>query len=398
MSSGFPGTRIGPVDFALTDDQRALQDAARRFAREELPAVARRCEAENAPVPGEVLRRYAEMGFLGINVPEERGGLGLGNLEALIVLEEFARISSAVAFPVFEAAVGPVRIVERHGAPALADRVVRACVRGEMLVAISMSEADAGTALTDLRTVARVDGDEVVIDGAKRWCSGAGHSGGYVVFCRLSEETGARGIGAVFVEKGTPGFTFGAPETLMGFRGVPSADMHFDGCRVPRENLLVGAGGFGDLMGAFNLERCGNATMSLGLAAGALDQALAYTSERRAFGKPLADFQAVQLKLAEMKLRVEAARLLIHRAVAGRGTDFPDVMDASLAKCFANEMVREVCGHGMQVMGGYGYHTEYGMEQRLRDAWGWGIAGGAIDIQKVNIAAGLVGRRFDQRR
>ncbi|MGB3555945.1 MAG: acyl-CoA dehydrogenase family protein [Jannaschia sp.] len=386
------------MDFTLTDDQRALQESARRFAQAELPDVARRCEAENAPVPADMLRRYADMGFLAINTPEARGGLGLGNLEALIVLEEFAKISSAVAFPVFEASVGPVRIVERHGSKALADRVVGACVRGEMLVAISMSEPDAGTALTDLRTTARVEGDEVVLNGGKRWCSGAGHSQGYVVFCRLSEEKGAKGIGAVFVEKGTPGFTFGDAETLMGFRGVPSADMHFDECRVPRENLLVGAGGFGDLMGAFNLERCGNATMSLGLAARALDQALDYTGERQAFGKPLVEFQAVQMKLAEMKLRVEAARLLIHRAVAGRGTDFPDVMDASLAKCFANEMVREVCGHGVQVMGGYGYHSDYGMEQRLRDAWGWGIAGGAIDIQKVNIAAGMVGRRFDQRR
>lgn len=386
------------MNFTLSDDQLALQDAARKFAQTELPQVARECEATNTPVPHNMLRRYAEMGFLGINTPESFGGLGLGNLDALIVLEEFARISSAVAFPVFEASVGPVRIIERYGAPELAKRVVQACVRGDMLVAISMSEPDAGTALTDLRTTARFDGDEIVLNGTKRWCSGAGHSQGYVVFCRLSEDKGARGIGAVFVEKGTPGFGFGEPETLMGFRGVPSADMHLDQVRVPRENLLVGAGGFGDLMGAFNLERCGNATMSLGLAAGALEHALEYTAERHAFAKPLVEFQAVQMKLAEMKLRVEAARLLIHRAVAGHGTDFPDVMDASLAKCFANEMVREVCGHGVQIMGGYGYHRDYGMEQRLRDAWGWGIAGGAIDIQKVNIAAGLAGRRFDQRR
>lgn len=386
------------MNFTLSDDQLALQDAARKFAQTELPEVARECEATNTPVPHDMLRRYAEMGFLGINTPESFGGLGLGNLDALIVLEEFAKISSAVAFPVFEASVGPVRIIERYGAPELAKRVVQACVRGDMLVAISMSEPDAGTALTDLRTTARFEGDEIVLNGTKRWCSGAGHSQGYVVFCRLSEDKGARGIGAVFVEKGTPGFSFGAAENLMGFRGVPSADMHFDQVRVPRENLLVGAGGFGDLMGAFNLERCGNATMSLGLAAGALEHALDYTTERHAFAKPLVEFQAVQMKLAEMKLRVEAARLLIHRAVAGHGTDFPDVMDASLAKCFANEMVREVCGHGVQIMGGYGYHRDYGMEQRLRDAWGWGIAGGAIDIQKVNIAAGLAGRRFDQRR
>jgi alkylation response protein AidB-like acyl-CoA dehydrogenase len=385
------------VDFQLSEDQRALQDSARSFARRELPAVAKHCEATNTPVPHEMLAAYAEMGFLGINTPECYGGLGLSHLDALIVLEEFAKISSAVAFPVFEASVGPVRIVQTYGAPALADRVVRESVQGKTLVAISMSEPDAGTALTDLRTRAVVEGDTVVLNGTKRWCSGAGHSGAYVVFCKLSDAPGARGIGAVFVEKDTPGFTFGEHETLMGFRGIPSADMHFDDVRLPVENILVPAGGFGDLMGAFNLERCGNATMSLGLAAGALDQALAYTGERQAFGKPLVDFQAVQMKLADMQLRCEAARLLIHRAVAGV-EGFPSVMDASLAKCFANEMVREVTGHGVQVMGGYGYHSDYGMEQRFRDAWGWGIAGGAIDIQKINIAAALVGRRFDQRK
>lgn len=385
------------MDFSLSDDQLALQEGARSFAQRELPGVAKHCEATNTPVPHDMLAAYAEMGFLGINTAEAHGGLGLTHLDALIVLEEFAKVSSAVAFPVFEASVGPVRIVEAYGSPALADRVVKASVRGEMLVAISMSEPDAGTALTDLRTRAAVDGDSVVLNGTKRWCSGAGHSGGYVVFCRMSDAPGARGIGAVFVEKGTEGFTFGPPETLMGFRGVPSADMHFNDVRLPLENILVPAGGFGDLMGAFNLERCGNATMSLGLAAGALDQALAYTSDRQAFGKALVDFQAVQMKLADMQLRTEAARLLIHRAVAGVD-GFPSVMDASLAKCFANEMVREVTGNGLQVMGGYGYHTDYGMEQRFRDAWGWGIAGGAIDIQKINIAAALAGRRFDQRK
>ena len=199
---------------------------------------------------------------------------------------------------------------------------------GKLLVAISMSEPDAGTALTDLKTTARSDGDEIVLNGTKRWCSGAGHSQGYVVFCRLSEAPGARGIGAVFVEKGTPGLSFGPAETLMGFRGIPSADMIFDEVRVPAENLLVEAGDFAKLMGAFNLERCGNATMSLGLAAGALEQVTAYVQERQAFGKPIVDFQAVQLRLAEMKMKVEASRLLIHRAAASAGSGFPSVMDA----------------------------------------------------------------------
>jgi butyryl-CoA dehydrogenase len=184
----------------------------------------------------------------------------------------------------------------------------------------------------------------------------------------------------------------------MGFRGIPSSDIHFDDCAVPVDNIVAPAGGFSRLMGAFDLERCGNATMALAQASGALEDVVAYVQERRQFGKPIVEFQAVQLKLAEMRMRVDAARLLIWRAAAGAAQGLPSPLESSIAKCYANEIAREVCGHAVQLMGGYGYSREYPMERRLRDAWGWGIAGGAIDIQKVNIAAAMTGRRFDQRR
>ena len=184
----------------------------------------------------------------------------------------------------------------------------------------------------------------------------------------------------------------------MGFRGIPSADMIFDSVRVPIENLLVGPGGFGSLMGVFNLERLGNATMSLGLATAALEQATAYVQERKQFGKTIADFQAVQIRLAEMAMKTEAARLLVYRAAANAGTELPALREAAIAKCYANEITREVASDAVQLMGGYGYSVEYGAERRLRDSYGWGIAGGTIDVQKVNIAAELIGRRFDQRR
>jgi butyryl-CoA dehydrogenase len=214
----------------------------------------------------------------------------------------------------------------------------------------------------------------------------------------MSDDPGAKGIGAVYVDKDTPGMSFGRPETLMGFRGVPSSDLYFDDCRVPCENIVVPAGGFKKLMEAFDLERCGNATMALGQAAGALEDVVAYVQQREQFGKPLVDFQAVQIRLAEMQMRVDAARLLIHRAAVNAESGLPSMLESSIAKCYANEIAREVCGHAVQLMGGYGYSREYPMERRLRDAWGWGIAGGAIDIQKVNIASAMVGRRFDQRR
>jgi alkylation response protein AidB-like acyl-CoA dehydrogenase len=179
------------MDFRLSEDQLALQETARRFAQAELPDLARKLEAESAPVPHDWLHRYAEMGFLGINTPVELGGLGLPLLDALIVMEEFAKISVAVAFPLFECCTGPVRIVERLGTPALRERLVPRAAAGDLLVAVSMSEPEAGTALTDLKTRARIEGDEIVIDGTKRWCSGAGHSGAYVVFCRFDGVEGA---------------------------------------------------------------------------------------------------------------------------------------------------------------------------------------------------------------
>ena len=386
------------MDFRLSDEQQALRQAARDFARAELPAIAIELERENIPPPRGLIRRYADLGFLGINVPEALGGLGLGSLDALVVLEEFAKISSAVAFPIFESMVGPVRAVERFASATLRQRIVPQVCAGEMVVAVAMSEPDAGSALTDLRTRARIDGDSIVIDGTKRWCSGGGHSDAYVVYCRLSDDPGAKGIGAVLVEKDTPGLSFGPNEHLMGFRGIPSADLYFDNCRVPLDNLVVPAGGFRRLMEAFDLERCGNATMALGQASGALEDVLDYVEERHQFGKPLADFQAVQLKLADMQMKVEAARLLIWRAAANAEDGLPSMLDSSVAKCFANTIAREVAGDAMQLMGAYGYSMDFPMERRLRDAWGWGIAGGAIDIQKVNIASAMLGRRFDQRR
>jgi butyryl-CoA dehydrogenase len=279
----------------------------------------------------------------------------------------------------------------------LKKRLLPAVCAGEMVIAVAMSEPEAGSALTDLKTRGTIQGPKIILNGTKRWSSGGGRADGYLVYCRLSDDAGAKGIGAVYVDKDVPGLTFGQREMLMGFRGIHSADIFFDSVEVPIDHLVVPAGGFSQLMGAFDLERCGNATMCLGIAAAALEDTLSYTQERRQFGKPLLDFQAVQLKIAEMAMQVEASRLLIYRAVSRAGSGFPSVADSSIAKCFANEMVRQVTGNAMQLMGGYGYSKDFPAEQRFRDAWGWGIAGGSIDIQKVNIAAALAGRRFNQR-
>lgn len=385
------------MDFTLNEDQQALQETVRKFAVSELPEIAVEIEKTATPASHDLIKRYAKMGFLGVNLPSELGGLGLSHLDAVLVLEEVAKISPAVAFPIFESCFGPTLAIAHFAPDELKQRIVPKVCAGEMIVAVSMSEPGAGTALTDLTTKAETNGDTVVVNGTKRWCSGAGHADAYVVYCRMSDEPGAKGIGAVLVEKDRAGLSFGKPEYHMGFRGIPSADIYLDKVEVPVENIVVPAGGFRQLMEAFDLERCGNTTMSLAIAQSALDYVLDYVQDRKQFGKAVIDFQAVQLQIAEMKMQVDASRLLLYRAVVNASQGLPSVADSSIAKCFANEMVRDVTGKALQLMGGYGYSTEYPIEQKMRDGWGWGIAGGTIDIQKINIAAAMVGRRFQQR-
>jgi len=385
------------MDFSLSAEQRALQDAARQFAQKELPAIAKDIEENDEPPSLEVRKRFAELGYLGVNLSADYGGAGGSHLDAVLVLEEIAKVSIGVAFPIFESCFGPCLAIAHFGNDHLKNWLLPAICSGDMVLAVSMSEPGAGSALTDLTTKASINEDKVVINGTKRWCSGAGHSEAYVVYCRMSDDEGAKGIGAVIVEKGMDGFSFGKRDHHMGFRGIYSADMYFDNVEVPVKNILVPAGGFSKLMDAFDLERCGNTTMSLAVAQSAFDFVLDYTQERNQFGKPLIDFQAVQIQLAEMKLKLDAARLLLYRAVANAEQGLPSIADSSIAKCFANEMAREVTGKAMQLMGGYGYSREFPIERKMRDSWGWGIAGGTIDIQKVNITSALVGRRFNQR-
>ena len=385
------------MDFSLSTEQEALIDTTQKFAHAELPALAKEIEKTNTPPPRSLLKRYADLGLMGVNLPAKYGGGEMSHLDAVLVLEELAKISCAVAFPVFESSFGPALAISHFAPEEMRARILPQVCSGDMIVAVSMSEPQAGTALTDLKTNGVIKQDKVIINGTKRWCSGAGHADAYVVYCRLSDAPGAKGIGAVLIEKKASGFSFGAGEHHMGFRGIPSADMFFDDVEIPTSNIVVPAGGFKQLMEAFDLERCGNTTMSLACAQSAFDTALAYVQEREQFSKPLVDCQAVQMSLAEMKMKLDGARLLLYRAVVSAQNGLPSIADSSIAKCYANEITREVTGAALQLMGGYGYSTAYPMEQKMRDAWGWGIAGGSIDVQKTNIASALVGRRFNQR-
>jgi alkylation response protein AidB-like acyl-CoA dehydrogenase len=385
------------LDFTLSNEQIELQESVRKFAKNELTAVAAQIELTGKPPNKKIIQKFSDMGFLGVNLPQKYGGLGMSNFEAVLVLEEVAKISIALAFPVFESCFGPALAISYFASEKLKEKTLSKVCSGKMILAVAMSEPHAGSALTDLSTSATISNGRVLVNGTKRWCSGASHADAYVVYCKMSNEQGANGIGAVLIEKNRPGLSFGKKERHMGWRGVVSADMHFDNISLPLENIVLPAGGFKKLMKAFDLERCGNTTMSLACAQSAFDYVLNYVQERKQFGKQLIDFQAVQISIAEMKMKLDASRMLLYRAVTNTNSKLPTVGESSIAKCYANEICREVTGKAMQLMGAYGYSSDYPIEQKFRDSWGWGIAGGAIDIQKTNIAASLIGRRFNQR-
>jgi butyryl-CoA dehydrogenase len=218
-----------------------------------------------------------------------------------------------------------------------------------------------------------------------------------MVYTRFGNVKGAKGVGGLLVEKGTPGFTFGKQEKFMGLRGIPSADLIFEDVRVPKKNLVIPPGEFSKLMWTFDIERCANATMCLAVATAAFEEAKAYAQERKAFGKDICEFQAIQFMMADMAAKVDAARLLIYRAVNGAGQGLPSIYDASIAKAYANEMVVDVTSMAMQVFGGYGYSTEFPVERMYRDAKAYGVAGGTIQMLKIGIARMIFGRSFNQR-
>ena len=386
------------MEFQLNEEQVMLKKLAHDVAEKEFRPKAAEWESKAEHMTGEDIKKLADLGLLGLPISVKYGGQGRTAFEALLAIEELARVSIIAAGPVFESSVGPVRVIEQFGTEEQKQRYIPAVCRGECLIAVGMTEPEAGSALTDLSTRAVLKGDHYVVNGMKRFITGGGRSDVYVVYVRLSDQKGAKGIGGLLIEKGTPGFSFGKQEQFMGMRGMPSCDLIFEDCHVPKNNLVIKEGDFRKLMTAFDLERCGNATMCLGIAQGALEEALSYSQQRKQWGKDICEFQAVQFMLADMALKVEASRLLIYRAAVNAAAGLPIPLEANMAKCFANQMAREVTGMAMQIHGGYGYSKDYPVERMMRDAWGWGLAGGTLEIQKITMASMLLHRRFDQRK
>lgn len=387
------------MNFQLTEEQQRLKAVVRELAEKEFAPHAARWDETGEVELDRIAGRLREIGLLGMTIPEEYGGSGRPFLEFILALEELARVAYPPAFVLLSTCSGPVSIIMRLGSEAQRRRWLPGLVSGETFAAVGMSEANAGSAASDVETTATRDGDGYILDGSKLFVGGGGHVELYVIFARFGAVPGPKGVGALVLEKGTPGFAFGQQIPFMGTRGIPRRELLFNRCRISRENILVSEGGFGRLMNDFNYERIHNATLSLGFAQGAFEQATSYVKQRRQFGRELCEFQGIQWMIADMATELEAARLLIYRAAANAdATGHADGLETSMAKRYAAEMSLKVCDTALQLHGAYGYSKEFPLERMYRDARGIAIATGTVEIHKNNIAARVLGRKFSQRR
>lgn len=378
------------MDFSLTPEHRTLVDSARGLAEARFAERAFTWDG----FPWENAKILAENGFTGILIPEQDGGQGGTLMDAVLVMEAVSQVCPNSGDAVQATNFGAIRQISAFGSDRVKQEVLPSLIAGEALISAGMSEPEAGSALTELRTTAEYDGDDVVLNGQKVWNSHGPEITHAVVWCRFGPRT--RDIGCVVVPADAPGFSKGPAETYMS--GEHHAALYMDGCRVPREYVLADHEALSRMFTIFGVERLGNAVRALSLAQAAFDRAVEHAKAREQFGRPLCEFQGLQWKFADMRMRLDAARLLIYRAVANAEDGAPDPTEASIAKCYANEAAFEVANQALQVFGASGYSTEFPMEYLVRRTRGWMIAGGSVEMMRNRIAEAIFDRRFSQRR
>jgi len=356
-------------------------DRARHVAQTAVYPVAAELD-RSGDYPWSVIEALREADLMGIWIPEEYGGQGAGVLDLCIVVEELSKACGGVGVAYAVNALGSFPIIVGGTEPVAS---------GEKLIAFGLSEKASGSDAGSLLTRAERDGDEFVIDGEKKWNTNGNAASFYTIYCSTRPDRGHRGISAIMVEKGTPGFEIGKREELMGIRCVPVHELHFKGCRVPAENLLGDEGrGFRNAMMTLDRARPGVAAQALGLAQGALDWAMRYTSERQQFGQSVLSFQATQFKVADLATEIEAARQMVYTAARAIDAGLPNVTKfAAMAKVFATDVAMKVTTEAVQMFGGYGYCRDYPIEKYMRDAKITQIYEGANQIQRLVIGRAL---------
>ncbi|MEJ7929180.1 acyl-CoA dehydrogenase family protein [Ramlibacter sp. AN1015] len=380
------------MDFRLSDDEQAFADSVRRFAREQLaPRALERAHASG--FPRDVARLMAQQGLLGISFAPEDGGQGGTLMHAVLAIQEVAMACPRSADVVQAGNFGPIRTFVEYASEAQKARYLPGLLSGETVIALGMSEPDAGSAVTELKTRARMEGDAVVLDGTKVFSTHSPDADLFLVYARFGP--GLEGIGSVLVERATPGLTVGPPAAFMS--GEAWSELHFENCRVHQDNILLGAGGFRRQIAGFNVERLGNAARSLTLGRYCFERAREHAATRRQFGRTLCEFQGIQWKFADMHLKLELAQLALYQAVLSGQGGLPTAQATAVAKLACNQAGWDVANEAMQVMGALGYSRETLVEYCVRRTRGWMIAGGSVEMLKNRIAEGVFGRSFSQR-
>jgi alkylation response protein AidB-like acyl-CoA dehydrogenase len=383
----------GGMNFEFTDEQKLFAESVRRFALAHLQKDAR-VRAHDPRFPFAVAKLMSQQGLMGITIAEADGGQDGSLMDAVIAIEQIAAVCPRSADVVQFGSFGPIRTFAEYGTPQQKARWLPDLLQGRMVMSLGISEPDAGSAATELKTGAKPDGAHYVVNGSKLFSTFSGDAAIFLVYVRYGPGVG--GIGSVIVERGTPGFTIGRPSRFMS--GEEWCELHFEDCRIPAENVLLGPGGFKQQMVGFNIERLGNTARSLALGRYAFEKAREHASTRRQFGRPLCEFQGLQWKFAEMAIKLEGAQLLLYRAAANADRGLPSAYETAVAKAACNQAGFEVASEAVQIMGATGYSQDGLVEWCMRRCRGWMIAGGSIEIMKNRIAEHIFDRRFDQRR
>jgi alkylation response protein AidB-like acyl-CoA dehydrogenase len=362
--------------FELSEEQLMIQQAARDFAQTELkPGVIERDEHQKFPT--EQVKKLGELGFLGMMVDPKYNGSGMDAVSYVLVMEELSKVdaSSSVVVSVNNSLV--CFGLEAFGNEAQKEKYLKPLATGEKIGAFCLSEPEAGSDATSQQTTAEDKGDYYLLNGTKNWITNGSTASTYIVIAQTDKKLRHKGINAFIVEKGMPGFTVGPKENKLGIRGSDTHSLMFNDVKVPKENRIGG--------------RIGIAAQALGIAAGAYELALAYAKQRKSFGKPIAEHQAIAFKLADMATQIEAARMLVYKAAWLKDQGLPYTLAGSMAKLFASRVAMEVTVEAVQIHGGYGFVKEYHVERLMRDAKITQIYEGTSEIQKMVISRGILG-------
>jgi len=378
------------MDYGLTETQQMIKEVCHKIAEEKIKPV-REHHDETGEFPWDIVKVFAEADLFRIAIGEEYGGMGGGVMDTVVAVEELSKVDGGISLALAATGLGTYPILlcasdeqKKKYLPRIAD--------GKSLAAFGLTEAAAGSDAGGIRTTALLDGNEYVLNGTKQWITNGGEADIYTVIAMTNKAKGARGASAFIVEKGTPGFTFGKKENKMGIRASATRELVFQDCRIPRENLIAKEGMvFIVAMRTLDKSRPGVAAQALGIATGALDEAVRYSRQRQQFGKPISSFQGLQFLMADMATQVEAARLLVYQAARHIDSGAKDISKISaMAKLFASDTAMRVTTDAVQIFGGYGYMKEYPVEKMMRDAKITQIYEGTNQIQREVIALNLI--------